>query len=88
MLCILLVVFGRVVMVFTPLALAKVVEIFEDGTKTSPWPYLLAYVALRFLQGTGGIAALRDVSNYPSAFVLKLLICRSLASLDPCHAVL
>ena len=74
MLCILLVVLGRVVMFLTPYTLAKVVEIFEKGTEASPWPYLLAYVALRFLQGTGGIAALRDVRSFSSSFALKLTI--------------
>ena len=80
-------VLGRVVMVLTPLALAEVVKIFENNSKASPWPYLLSYVALRFLQGTGGIAALRDVRIHPSSFVPQLTTCHSLASLDPCHAV-
>ena len=67
-------VLGRVVTVLTPLALAEVVKIFENNSKASPWPYLLAYVALRFLQGTGGIAALRDVRSFSSSFALKLTI--------------
>ncbi|KAK7692857.1 hypothetical protein QCA50_004492 [Cerrena zonata] len=64
-LCVLLVVVGRVVNVLTPVSLARVVQIFEQGTKTSPWPYLLGYVGLRFLQGTGGLAALRDLLWIP-----------------------
>lgn len=54
---------GRGVNVLTPLSLSKVVQIFEEGSSASPWPYLLAYVVLRFLQGNGGIAALRDVCD-------------------------
>ena len=30
---------------------------------TSCWPYLWAYVGLRYLQSTGGLSALRDVSS-------------------------
>lgn len=61
--CIFLVVVGRVVNFLVPLAFAQVVRIFEDkNSNASPWPYLFAYVGLRFLQATGGLAALRDVS--------------------------
>lgn len=53
---------GRVVNFLVPLVFAQLVRVFEEGTKVSPWPYLGAYVALRFLQATGGLPALRDVS--------------------------
>ena len=44
-----------------PWVFARVVQIFEEHSDTSIWPYLLAYVGLRFLQSSGGLAALRDV---------------------------
>lgn len=53
---------GRVVTFLVPLVFSQLVRIFEEGSKQSPWPYLGAYVGLRFLQATGGLAALRDVS--------------------------
>jgi hypothetical protein len=61
-LCIVLVVVGRFVNFLVPLAFAQIVRIFEEGSKVSPWPFLFAYVGLRFLQSSGGLAALRDVS--------------------------
>ena len=61
-LCIGLVILGRFVNFLVPLAFAQVVRIFEQGSKVSPWPYLFAYVGLRCLQSSGGLAALRDVS--------------------------
>jgi len=42
-----------------PLALAQLIRTLEE--RRSPWPYLFAYVGLRFLQGSGGLAAVRDV---------------------------
>ncbi|KAH9929622.1 uncharacterized protein BXZ73DRAFT_47940 [Epithele typhae] len=59
-LCFLIMIVGRVVNVFVPWIFAQLVRIFEDGSKVSLWPYLWAYVGLRFLQSTGGLAALRD----------------------------
>lgn len=58
--CIFLVVIGRFVNFLVPLVFAEIVKIFEEGSKVSPWPYLFGYVALRFLQASGGLAALRD----------------------------
>lgn len=59
---------GRVVNAAVPLVLGQLVDIFEKqfGSEPPPvvqsfWPYLLLYIALRFLQGSGGLAALRDV---------------------------
>ena len=49
--------------ILVPMTFAKLVKVFETGSKTSPWPLLLSYVALRFLQSSGGINALRDVSQ-------------------------
>lgn len=60
--CILLVVIGRFVNFLVPLVFAEIVRIFEEGSKVSIWPYLFGYVGLRFLQASGGLAALRDVS--------------------------
>lgn len=64
-----LLVIGRFVNVALPLTLGELLHIFEaqySGTPSSPkprspWPYLLAYVGLRFLQSSGGLGALRDV---------------------------
>ena len=61
--CILLLAVGRVVNVFLPLTLGKLVSVLEKDDGTSFWPYLLTYVGLRFLQSNGGIGALRDVSS-------------------------
>lgn len=58
--CILLLAVGRVVNVFLPLTLGKLVQVLEKEDGTSFWPYLLTYVCLRFLHSSGGIAALRD----------------------------
>ena len=59
LLCGLLIVAGRLVNVAVPLTFGKLVEAFETGAG-SPWMYLGLYVALRFLQGSGGLSALRD----------------------------
>ncbi|KAL0956110.1 hypothetical protein HGRIS_002278 [Hohenbuehelia grisea] len=58
--CIVILLIGRVVMVLLPWTLGQLVGVFESGGDRSPWPYLWAYVGLRFLQGSGGLAALRD----------------------------
>ena len=60
--CILLLAVGRVVNVFLPLTLGKLVSVLEKDDGTSFWPYLLTYIGLRFLQSNGGIGAIRDVS--------------------------
>ncbi len=52
---------GRVVNAVMPFALGEVVRILEGNSNRSVWPVLFLYVALRFLQGSGGLAALRDV---------------------------
>ncbi|KAJ7209547.1 mitochondrial half-size ABC transporter [Mycena pura] len=60
--CIILILLGRVVNASIPFTLGEIVSIFEGGSSRSIWPVLLFYVLLRFLQGGGGLAALRDVS--------------------------
>ncbi|EJD03189.1 uncharacterized protein FOMMEDRAFT_108336 [Fomitiporia mediterranea MF3/22] len=68
MLCMIVLAIGRVVNVAVPLTLGGLVDLLEKqfglGPGTPPrrsfWPYLLAYVGLRFLQGSGGLGALRD----------------------------
>lgn len=70
-LCILVLIVGRLVMVALPLTLGALLDLFETQYWSDPppphprsfWPLLLGYVGLRFLQGSGGLAALRDVSN-------------------------
>lgn len=63
---------GRVVNVFLPLTLGKLVGVLEKDDGTSFWPPLLTYVGLRFLQSSGGIAALRDVSQQHSNTLTKI----------------
>lgn len=44
-----------------PLTLGKLIDVLEGGSDGSPLPYLFGYVGLRFLQGSGGLSAIRDV---------------------------
>lgn len=44
-----------------PLALGQLVRLLDGPSGQSPWPLLFVYVGLRFLQGSGGLAAVRDV---------------------------
>lgn len=53
---------GRVVNFAMPFTLGQFVSILEGQSDQSPWPFLFGYVGLRFLQGSGGLSALRDVS--------------------------
>ncbi|OSD01299.1 hypothetical protein PYCCODRAFT_1452858 [Trametes coccinea BRFM310] len=64
-LCVLIMIVGRVVNFLVPLVFAQLVRVFEEGTQVSPWPYLGAYVGLRFLQASGGLNALRDTLWIP-----------------------
>ncbi|KAG6862313.1 hypothetical protein C0995_016011 [Termitomyces sp. Mi166 len=59
-LCIIILLLGRVINVAMPLALGKLVSLLEKPTGQSPWPFFFAYIGLRFLQGSGGLAAVRD----------------------------
>ena len=66
LLCVLVLLVARLVNALVPFVLGGIVHVFEEGSSTSPWPYLFLYVALRFLQGSGGLAALIDVrAVYP-----------------------
>lgn len=51
--CFALLIAGRVVNLFVPLYLGKLVSALAAGR--SPWTYLSVFVALKFLQGNGGI---------------------------------
>ncbi|KAJ3819599.1 mitochondrial half-size ABC transporter [Lentinula raphanica] len=59
-LCILILILGRFVNALVPYTLGELIKVFENRSSYSMWPLLLLYVALRFLQGSGGLAALRD----------------------------
>ncbi|KAJ3788636.1 mitochondrial half-size ABC transporter [Lentinula aff. detonsa] len=59
-LCILILMCGRFVNAIMPLTLGELIKVFEKRSNYSMWSLLLLYVALRFLQGSGGLAALRD----------------------------
>ncbi|KAF8520373.1 hypothetical protein BU17DRAFT_46726 [Hysterangium stoloniferum] len=67
LLCVVLLAIGRVVNLLIPLTLGSVVSALERSTSSdpratfvSPWPSLMLYVVLRFLQSPGGLSALRD----------------------------
>ncbi|KAJ7287359.1 mitochondrial half-size ABC transporter [Mycena rebaudengoi] len=60
LLCVLLILVGRVVNASLPFVLGELISIFEGDSTRSLWHVLVVYVALRFLQGSGGLAALRD----------------------------
>ncbi|KIL68923.1 hypothetical protein M378DRAFT_184787 [Amanita muscaria Koide BX008] len=59
-LCIFILLLGRFVNFAMPLALGRLVLVLEGGEQGSPWPWLFAYVGLRYLQGSGGLSAIRD----------------------------
>ncbi|KAI0044969.1 hypothetical protein FA95DRAFT_1522067 [Auriscalpium vulgare] len=59
-LCVLVLVIGRFVTFAVPWVLGELISVFENDSSRSPWAYLLAYVGLRFLQSSGGLAAVRD----------------------------
>ncbi|KAF8626834.1 hypothetical protein AX15_004665 [Amanita polypyramis BW_CC] len=59
-LCIIILILGRAINVAMPLTLGQLVRVFEGKRSDSPWPWLFAYVGLRYLQGSGGLSAIRD----------------------------
>ncbi|KAK2467807.1 hypothetical protein APHAL10511_000102 [Amanita phalloides] len=60
LLCIFILTLGRVVNLAMPLTIGQLVRVFEGRVPGSPWPWLFTYVALRYLQGSGGLSAIRD----------------------------
>ncbi|KZS98398.1 hypothetical protein SISNIDRAFT_448616 [Sistotremastrum niveocremeum HHB9708] len=64
-LCLLILLFGRVVNFALPQTYGKLVRILEQykgegPITTSPWLTIILYAALRFLQSPGGLAAIRE----------------------------
>ncbi|KAJ3574661.1 hypothetical protein NP233_g1629 [Leucocoprinus birnbaumii] len=59
-LCVVILLVERVVNIGVPWILAQLVEILEGRLSWSVWGCLFGYVGLRFLQGSGGLAAIRD----------------------------
>ncbi|CAE6491833.1 unnamed protein product, partial [Rhizoctonia solani] len=60
--CLIIVAAGRVINVAIPFKLSEVVEaLTHKGARHTVWTPLLWYVGLRFLAGTGGLGALRDL---------------------------
>ncbi|EPT00005.1 hypothetical protein FOMPIDRAFT_129886 [Fomitopsis schrenkii] len=60
-LCIIVVLVARFVSFLVPYTFAELVHMFEEGAYTRKiWVYLFTYVALRFLQASGGLPALRE----------------------------
>ena len=53
---------SRVVNLAIPLTLGKFVSTLEGQSNQSPWPPLFAYIAVSFLQGSGGLSTLQMVS--------------------------
>lgn len=72
MLCLLILILGRVVNVLAPLTLGALITSFDTPnippsppSGSSPWPYLIIYVILGFLSFSGGLAALLDALWIP-----------------------
>jgi ATP-binding cassette subfamily B (MDR/TAP) protein 6 len=62
--CFCLLIIARFVAFLMPVTLRELVALFDrvqTGQAQSPWKLLFIYVGLRFLQGSGGLGALRDV---------------------------
>ncbi|KAG8907443.1 hypothetical protein FRB99_004238 [Tulasnella sp. 403] len=59
-LCMVLLLIARFINLLMPLTLRELVDDFDKGIKL-PMGLLLFYVGLRFLQGSGGLSALRDI---------------------------
>ncbi|PFH52007.1 hypothetical protein AMATHDRAFT_57687 [Amanita thiersii Skay4041] len=59
-LCIIILLLGRAINLAMPLAVGELIRVFEGKKDSSPWPYLFGYVGLRYLQGSGGLSAIRD----------------------------
>ena len=71
----LILILGRFVNVAVPFILANLVFVFEEGVTSPPWLYLIGYAGLRFLQGSGGLAALLDVGR--ACFFSPIFSCTS-----------
>ncbi|KAF9516641.1 hypothetical protein BS47DRAFT_1483796 [Hydnum rufescens UP504] len=66
--CFVLLIAGRFVAYYVPTTLRQLVATFEQQDKLprpSPWPLVFLYAGLRFLQGSGGLGALRDIAWAP-----------------------
>lgn len=69
-----------------PFTVGELIKVFEKRSSYSMWPLLFLYVTLRFLQGSGGLAALRDVGHPLSLYLLVFTF--TLGSMDARHAIL
>ncbi|KIK67026.1 hypothetical protein GYMLUDRAFT_92865 [Collybiopsis luxurians FD-317 M1] len=58
--CILILLLSRFVNAAMPLTLGELVGAIENQSSYAMWKFIALYVLLRFLQGSGGLAALRD----------------------------
>ncbi|KDN46427.1 hypothetical protein RSAG8_04371, partial [Rhizoctonia solani AG-8 WAC10335] len=62
LICLIIVAAGRVINAAIPFKLIEVIEaLTHKGARHTVWSPLLWYVGLRFLAGTGGLGALRDL---------------------------
>lgn len=59
----LILILGRFVNFAVPFLFANLIFIFEEGVTSPPWLFLFGYVGLRFLQSSGGLPALVEVSH-------------------------
>jgi hypothetical protein len=71
-----------------PFALGGLISVLEGTSDASPWPYLFGYVGLRFLQGSGGLPAVRDVSHNDFAASVRILTRFLSVLMGACHAIL
>jgi hypothetical protein len=65
---VLILILGRFLNVAVPFILANLIFVLEEGVTSPPWLYLFGYASLHFLQGSGGLGALLDVSRACSFF--------------------
>ncbi|KAF8160969.1 hypothetical protein B0H34DRAFT_698907 [Crassisporium funariophilum] len=59
-LCVIILLLGRIINLAMPITLGELIKVLEGRSTHSPWPFLFGYVGMRFLQGSGGLSALRD----------------------------
>lgn len=65
LICLLIVAAGRVINAAIPFKLSEVIDaLSKKGARHNVWTPLFWYVGLKFLQGSGGLGALRDVRPF------------------------
>jgi len=73
LLCVLLLVAGRIVNVYVPLQNKKIINYMTDANNTDdPWQLIVFYMLLAFLQGGGGIGSMGLLGNLRSFIWIKV----------------